>query len=111
MILRDCITNYELIQANRSFRIAQTENLRALRVEEETLAGLTPEFLALKFDRQEVLASAQAAETRSLVNYNKPVAGLHRAMGLGLAMNRIELDVEGTNHNGSGDDAEDPAGE
>jgi outer membrane protein TolC len=103
--LRDCITNYELIEASRSFRVAQTENLRALRVEEETLAGLTPEFLALKFDRQETLARAQLEEIQSLVNYNKSVAGLHRAMGVGLAMNRIELEVDETTPSGSGDAA------
>ncbi len=92
--LRDCITDYELIQANRSFRIAQAENLRALLVEEEMLAGLTPEFLNLKFQRQETLAIAQQQETQSLVSYNKSVAGLHRAMGVSLAMNQIELEVD-----------------
>ncbi|MCH1932713.1 hypothetical protein L9G16_21460, partial [Shewanella sp. A25] len=51
--LRDCIANYELIQANRSSRIAAAENLRTLKVEEETLAALTPEFLNLKFQRQD----------------------------------------------------------
>ena len=92
--LRDCLTNYELIEANRSFRIAQAENLRALLVEEETLAGLTPEFLELKFTRQETLASAQQQETAAMVNYNQSVSGLHRSMGIGLTMNQIELDVE-----------------
>ena len=92
--LRDCITDYELIQASRSFRIAQAENLRALLVEEEMLAGLTPEFLNLKFQTQETLATAQQQETQSLVSYNKSVAGLHRAMGVSLSMNQIELEVD-----------------
>ncbi len=91
--LRDCITNYELIQANRSSRIAAAENLRALLVEEETLAGLTPEFLNLKFQRQDRLAQAQRLEISSLVDYNTSVAALYRAMGIGLEMNRIQLDV------------------
>ena len=91
--LRDCITNYELIQANRSSRIAAAENLRTLKVEEETLAALTPEFLNLKFQRQDRLAQAQTSETRSLVNYNQSVASLYRAMGIGLTMNRIELEI------------------
>ena len=93
--LRDCLTSYELIQANRSNRIAQAENLRTLQVEEETLAGLTPEFLNLKFQRQERLADAEREEVRSLVAYNKAVAGLYRAMGVGLAMNQIELEITG----------------
>jgi len=91
--LRDCITNYELIQANRSSRIAAAENLRTLKVEEETLAALTPEFLNLKFQRQDRLAQAQSSEIQALVNYNQSVASLYRAMGIGLAMNRIELEI------------------
>jgi len=91
--LRDCIANYELIEANRSSRIAAAENLRTLKVEEETLAALTPEFLNLKFQRQDRLAQAQSSEIQSLVNYNQSVAALYRAMGIGLAMNRIELEI------------------
>ncbi|MHC4965554.1 MAG: TolC family protein [Planctomycetota bacterium] len=91
--LRNCLASYELIQASRSNRVAQAENLRTLLVEEETLAGLTPEFLNLKFQRQERLAAAQADEAQSLVNYNKSLASLYRSMGVGLTMNRIELEV------------------
>jgi outer membrane protein TolC len=91
--LRDCITNYELIEANRSSRIAAAENLRTLHVEEETLAALTPEFLNLKFQRQDRLAEAQSNEIQSLVNYNQSMAALYRAMGIGLTMNRIELEI------------------
>jgi outer membrane protein TolC len=91
--LRNCLTSYELIQASRSNRIAQAENLRTLLVEEETLAGLTPEFLNLKFQRQDRLAGAQADEAQALVNYNKSLASLYRAMGVGLTMNRIELEI------------------
>lgn len=91
--LRDCLSSYELIQVSRASRIAEAENLRALLVQEETLAGLTPEFLNLKFERQNRLAIAQRQEVRALVDYNQSVARLYRAMGIGLAMNRIELDV------------------
>ncbi len=91
--LRDCITSYELIQANRSSRIAAAENLRALLVEEETLAALTPEFLNLKFQRQDRLAIVQRQEIEALVSFNQSVAALYRAMGTGLAMNRIEIEI------------------
>ena len=91
--LRDCIANYELIEANRSSRVAAAENLRTLKVEEETLAALTPEFLNLKFQRQDRLAQAQSNEIQALVNYNQSVASLYRAMGIGLTMNRIELEI------------------
>jgi outer membrane protein TolC len=91
--LRNCKTAYELIQANRSNRIAQAENLRTLLVEEETLAGLTPEFLNLKFQRQDRLADAQRLEAFSLTAYNQSLANLYRAMGVGLTMNQIQLEV------------------
>jgi len=92
--LRDCITTYELISAARSFRLAQAETLRALLVEEQNLASLTPEFLQLKFNQQERLAEAQRQEIAALAGYNISVAELHRALGTGLAINRVELEVE-----------------
>jgi len=91
--LRDVLTNYELIQATRSFRVAQAENLRTLLAQEELMAALTPEFLNLKFSRQSTLAQAQRQELEALTNYNKSVAQLHRAMGVGLDMNDISVDV------------------
>ncbi|MDY7107598.1 MAG: TolC family protein [Planctomycetota bacterium] len=93
--LRDVVTNYELIRATRSNRIAQAENLRALLVEEDTLAGLTPEFLNLKFQRQERLALARTEELLALANFDQAVAGLYRAMGTGLAMQSIDFDAAG----------------
>ena len=91
--LRNVITNYQLIQARRSFRVAQAENLRTLLVEEETMAGLTPEFLNLKFQRQSGLATARQQEIQAIVNFDQSVAELYRAMGTGLKMNNINLEV------------------
>lgn len=91
--LRDVLTNYELIRATRSFRIAQAENLRTLLAQEELMASLTPEFLNLKFQRQATLASAQQQEFEAMANYNKSVAALHRAMGTGLEMNGIDVEL------------------
>jgi len=91
--LRNVSTNYQLIGQTRAFRLAQAENLRALLVDEQTLASLTPEFLNLKFQRQDGLANAQLQESLALVDYNTAIAELYRAMGTGLAMNRIELET------------------
>lgn len=91
--LREVVTNYELIGATRSFRIAQAENLRALLVEEDTLAALTPAFLNLKFQRQDGLAQARLEEAEALVEYNKAISSLYRAMGTGLERNRINIDL------------------
>jgi len=92
--LRDCISSYELISAARSFRLAQAETLRSLLVEEQNLASLTPEFLQLKFNQQDRLAEAQRQEITALAAYNVAVAELHRALGTGLAINRVEIEVE-----------------
>jgi outer membrane protein TolC len=89
--LRDVVAAWQLIGQTRASRIAAAENLRALRVLERTRASLTPEFLNLKFQRQNGLALAQATEVAALVEYNVAIANLQRAMGTGLEMNRIEL--------------------
>jgi outer membrane protein TolC len=88
--LRDVVTNYELIGATRTTRIASAENLRAL-IAEEPLRGLTPEFLDLKLNRQEALADARRAEFASLVEFDKALSSLHRAMGVGLEQHQIEF--------------------
>ena len=70
----------------------------------EQLQELNPVQLNLKFQRQETLALAQQDEVRSIVNYNQSVARLYRAMGTGLSMNRIDLDIDdGGSDDGSGD--------
>ena len=91
--LRGVDAQYRLIEQTRAYRLAQAENLRALLVDEQTIATLTPEFLALKFQRQQELASAQVQEIQSLVDYDSSIAQLWNAMGTGLQMNRVELQV------------------
>jgi HAE1 family hydrophobic/amphiphilic exporter-1 len=89
--LREVQTTYELIEATRANRIAATENLRTLLVEEEENRKLTPEFLNLKFDRQNRLALAQLQEAAALADYRKALADYFRAVGTGLEVNRVEF--------------------
>lgn len=91
--LQGVMTSYELIRQNRAFRVAQAENLRALLVSEKTLGSLTPEFLQLKFQQQDTLARAHLQFVDSLTSYNVAISELHRAMGTGLEMNQIEIEV------------------
>lgn len=77
--LRDLRTSYELVGANRSLRVASSESLRALLAEEERRSSLTPEFLNLKFQRQEALVQAQLAELQAIANYNRALAAWRRA--------------------------------
>ena len=89
--MRNVATSAELVSANKSFRIAQAENLRALQVEEETLSGLTPTFLNLKLQTQAGLANARIAEFTSAVNFNTSLASLYLAAGTTLEMHQISL--------------------
>ncbi|MBL9120201.1 MAG: TolC family protein [Phycisphaerae bacterium] len=91
--LQGVATSFELIRQNRAFRVAQSENLRALLVSEKTLGSLTPEFLQLKFQQQDTLARAHLQFVDALISYNVAISELHRAMGTGLEMNQIEIDV------------------
>ena len=90
--VRNVLTNAELIHANKAYRLAQTENLRALSVEEETMAGLSPTFLNLKLQTQSGLANARIAEFTSIINYNKSIVDLYRSMGTTLVMYQIDLE-------------------
>ena len=89
--LRDLQTYYSLVGAARAYRVAQTENLRALMAEMEQRSDLTPEFLNLMFQRQERLAQAQFSEIQALADYNRAVARLNYAMGTGMRAERIEF--------------------
>lgn len=96
--LRDIVTNAELLQANRSYRIAQAENMRALTIEEETTAGLTPTFLNLKLQTQSGLATARILEFTAVVNYNKAIASLYESMGTTLDMHQMAIEDNGNHH-------------
>ncbi|MBL0922042.1 MAG: TolC family protein [Phycisphaerales bacterium] len=91
--LRNVKTNYQLIEQTRASRLAAAENLRTLQVEEDTLRGLTPDFLDLKLRRQEALALAEFEEVSALVEYSNSIADLHRAAGDALERNRIQFVV------------------
>lgn len=91
--LRDVVTNFQLIQQTRIARLAAAENLRTLEIEERNIRGLTPEFLNLKFQRQDALANAELAEIEALVEYNVSIAQLYAAIGSTLPRNRIRFVV------------------
>jgi outer membrane protein len=90
--VRDLDTNYRLVGQRNSARLAAAENLRTLQVQEEVQA-LTPEFLNLKFNRQEALAAAELNEVNALVQYNVSLASFYAAMGIALERNQIDFVV------------------
>jgi len=79
--LRELETSWRLVEATRSLRLAQTENLRALVAEEEERTTLSPEFLSLKFQRQERLALAQIEEVTAHCDYQRALVAYERALG------------------------------
>jgi len=91
--LRDLTTAYKLIEQTRTARLAAAENLRTLRVEEENIRALTPDFLDLKLTRQEALAQAELQETQALIEYNTALASYFAAIGSALKRNHIEFVV------------------
>lgn len=93
--LRDLLTSYELIGSSRASRLAAADNLRAIEAQEEAGVALTPEFINLKLQAQERLASAETQEIQSLTDYNNAIAALYQATGTLLGHNRIEFEDEG----------------
>ena len=91
--LRDLQTNYVLIEQTRAARLAAAEDLRTILVEEQTIQTQTPEFLNLKLQRQQALASAEQQEIQALVEYNNAVARLFQVTGTGLERNRIQFNA------------------
>lgn len=91
--LRDVVINFHLIEQTRAARLAAAEDLRTLEVEEQTIQGLTPEFLNLKLQRQQAIAAAEQQEITSLIDYNNALARLYTAMGMGLERNKIQFAV------------------
>ncbi len=89
--LRDLATNYMLIAATHTSRIAATEDYRTLLAEEDTIQGLTPEFLNLKLQRQQALAAAEQSEISALADYNNSLAHLYTSTGTSLERNKIRF--------------------
>ncbi|HVZ94203.1 MAG TPA: TolC family protein [Phycisphaerales bacterium] len=91
--LREVQTQYQLIEQLRSSRLAAVENLRTLQVLERTIQSLTPDFLNLKFQRQEQLAQAELEEMFAITGYNIALSQLAAARGDALERNAIVFDV------------------
>lgn len=95
--LRDVETNYKLIEQTRTARLAATENVRTLAVLERTTQALSPDFLDLKFRRQEALAVAELQEAQALTDYQISLAELVAATGTALERNGIRFVVPDAN--------------
>ena len=89
--LRAVKLNYELLGPTRDSRLAATEALRTIEVQEEHQAAMTPEFLNLKLQRQETLASAELDEISTIATYQISLAQFYTAIGYNLQRNNIDF--------------------
>jgi outer membrane protein TolC len=92
--LRDLGAAHDLVAAARESRIAQAENLRALLEEKRERRQLSPEFLALEFQRQERLADAQREEVRAIASWRRSLASYRRSVGQGPGGGRVTATEE-----------------
>ncbi len=99
--VKDALDNvylqYQLVGQRRQARIAATESLRSLEVEQEQLEGLTAVQLDLRLNRQERLATAEREEIQALADYNIAMSELFRVTGTILPRNGIEMAVPNNN--------------
>jgi len=89
--LRAVARNYQIVLQSRQSRIAATEALRTLEIENEQIREKSSERLELEFNRQDDLATAEREEIRAITGFNSSVAQLYAAMGTALERNRIML--------------------
>ena len=95
--LRTMQASADLMQQTRTLRLAAAESVRSLEIYEASLAALSPEFLQLKFMRQQALASAHMQEFNARADYQVALARLRSATGTSL--DTYGISVEG----GAGD--------
>ncbi|MEE2906237.1 MAG: hypothetical protein VX527_00245, partial [Planctomycetota bacterium] len=74
-------------------RVATAESLRALEVERQTLASLTPTFLNLIFSTQAQLATARSDEFSAIIDFNIAVSQMYQSMGTTLDVKQIGIQV------------------
>ncbi len=92
--VRTVETNYLRIQA---YRIARENAAKKLEAEQEKLkVGLSTNYFILQYQRD--LATALTNELKSIVDYNVSMAGLLRAQGKGLELERGALPDDTPGH-------------
>jgi len=82
-------TNFSEITIHKSAVEAARIHLRTLEDSEPLRERLTPEFLLVKLQAQEALASAQRAEIRSVVDFSISQAQLSQVLGTVLELNQV----------------------
>lgn len=94
-------TNYSEIQIQKEAVEAARIYFAVLQDTEEIREQLTPEFLLVKLQAQEVLANAQMSEVRAIVDFNIAFAELAQALGTVLELHQVEVSLPSISDSGN----------
>jgi outer membrane protein TolC len=91
--IRRVETSFSQIQIQRDAVEAARVHLRTLEESEAVRQQLTPEFLLVKLQAQEVLADAERSEIRAIVEFNTSLARLAQALGTVLELHQVKTSM------------------
>jgi outer membrane protein len=91
--MRRAQTNFSEIQVQKDAVEAARAYLEAMDETENIREQLTPEFLLVKLQAQEVLANAQMSEVSAIVEFNIALAELAQTLGTVLELHQVETSL------------------
>jgi len=91
--IRRVETCFSQIQIQKDAVEAARVHLRTLEESEAVRQQLTPEFLLVKLQAQEVLAGARRSEIQAIVDFNTGLARLAQALGTVLEMHQVQTSL------------------
>lgn len=91
--MRRVETNYSEIQIQKDAVEAARIHLRALEDSEAVRERLTPEFLLVKLQAQEILATAERAQIQAIVEFNVSLARLAQTLGTILELHQVRTSL------------------
>ena len=91
--IRRVETSFSQIQIQKDAVEAARVHLRTLEESEAVRQQLTPEFLLVKLQAQEVLAGARRSEIQAIVDFNTGLARLAQALGTVLEMHQVQTSL------------------
>ncbi len=86
-------TNYSEIQIQKDAVDAARIHLQALEDSEAVRERLTPEFLLVKLQAQEILANAERAQVQAIVEFNTSLARLAQSLGTVLELHQVRTSL------------------
>ncbi len=93
---RQVNSTWNQIGASRQARFAAADALAAVEMRQQQGEALTPNFVQLILDRQEVLAQTERQEAAAISNYNIAISRLELSKGTLLRYNNVLIEEEST---------------